>query len=245
MKELFISRLNALAHAQSDAPQLFADTLTATGRVLSREIICRRDSPVTGYPVILSGWAARCQFLPGGARQIVGLLLPGDIAFLGRKTGVMRDEEITALSSCNFAWLKVQETNELILGSEKCRDLLEAYAELEFSVATSWLLNLGRRDAFERSAHLICELHYRLSQVGLVTNDAFAFPLKQHEFADLLGLTAVHISRKVSQLKNDGLVDLTSREVRILDLARLRHLAGFDAAYLGERPPLENLGRVR
>jgi len=245
MHELFVSRLRALAPAESEAPQLFAGTLSKTERLLLQEVICRGDSPVTGYPVILSGWAARCQFLPGGARQIVGLMLPGDLAFLGRKTGVMRAEEIATLTACKFAWLKVRETDALVSGSDDCRELLEAYAELEFSLATSWLLNLGRRDAFERTAHLICELHYRFAQVGLVTNDTFAFPLKQHELADVLGLAPVHVSRKVRQLKEEGLVELSSRQIRVLDLERLRHLAGFDAAYLGERSALETRGRLR
>lgn len=239
MKELFVSRLRSLASRQSNAPLRLAGALSTAERVLSRDIICRGDSPVTGFPVILSGWAARCQFLPGGARQIVGLVLPGDIVFLGRRTGVMRSEEIAALTSCRFAWLKVRETDALFSDSADCRDLLDACAELEFSVATSWLLNLGRRDALERTAHFICELHYRLSQVGLVTGDTFAFPLKQHELADVLGLTPVHINRKTRQLMEEGLVEFASRQVRILNLVGLRQLAGFDAAYLGERLQLE------
>lgn len=94
-------------------------------------------------------------------------------------------------------------------------------------------------------AHLICELHYRLAQVDLVTSDTFAFPLKQHELADVLGLAPVHVSRKVSQLKEEGLVEISSRQIRVLDLERLRHLAGFDASYLGERSALEARGRLR
>src|SRR3546814_10867846 len=65
---------------------------------------------------------------------------------------------------------------------------------IEASIGREWLLNIGRRNALARLAHLICEIHYRLaiSATSLVESD---LPVTQEQLADLLGLTPVHINR--------------------------------------------------
>src|SRR3546814_7751605 len=71
---------------------------------------------------------------------------------------------------------------------------------IEASIGREWLLNIGRRNALARLAHLICEIHYRLaiSATSLVESD---LPVTQEQLADLLGLTPVHIDRKSTRLK--------------------------------------------
>ena len=56
------------------------------------------------------------------------------------------------------------------------------------------VLNLGRRTAYERTAHLFLELHDRLGAVGLSNDGVFDFPPTQEVLADALGLSAVHSS---------------------------------------------------
>jgi CRP-like cAMP-binding protein len=239
MKSHFISRLRSRTLPDDAGPALLADALSEPKSFPARQLICCGDSGVTGYPVILSGWAARCQFVLGGGRQITGLLVPGDFAYLGRQPGQMIDEEIVALSSCKVAWLPALQVEELAATHPACDIALRSYAALEYATAVSWLVNVGRRDAFERMAHFICEMHFRLSHVGLVQGSAFDFPLKQHELADVLGLAPVHVNRKVQQFRQEGLVEFKSRQLEILDLARLRTIAGFQSAYLGDHSSID------
>lgn len=83
-------------------------------------------------------------------------------------------------------------------------------------------------------APFICEIHHKLSIVGLVQGAEFLFPLKQHELADVLGLAPVHVNRKVQQLRQEGLIAQKGQHLEILDLARLQLLAGSQSAYLGD-----------
>jgi len=97
------------------------------------------------------------------------------------------------------------------------------------------LVNIGRRNAIERTAHFFMELAERLSLVGLATEAEFKCPLNQFVLADALGLTAIHINRVLRQLREQELLTLRKGSVKIHDLNRLRKLAGFQGGYLNSR----------
>ncbi|WP_196490237.1 Crp/Fnr family transcriptional regulator [Erythrobacter donghaensis] len=84
-------------------------------------------------------------------------------------------------------------------------------------------------------AHLICEAHYRLSLVDPHQGQQIYFPLTQDDLADVLGLTPVHINRKLQQLRQEGLITLRSKQLTIHDLRTLQQIAGFDPSYLAPR----------
>lgn len=54
-----------------------------------------------------------------------------------------------------------------------------------------WLLNMSRRRAEQRTAHLFCELLVRLQSIELATNGGFELPITQTDLADVLGLSVV------------------------------------------------------
>jgi hypothetical protein len=68
------------------------------------------------------------------------------------------------------------------------------------------LVNVGRRSALIRTAHLLLELGLRLQLVGLGSDSGFVCPLNQYLLADALGLTAIHVNRVLRQLRERGLV---------------------------------------
>ena len=65
--------------------------------------------------------------------------------------------------------------------------------------------------------------------------DQIYFPLTQDDLADVLGLTPVHINRKLQQLRQEGLITLRSKQLTIHDIRTLQQIAGFDSAYLEPR----------
>jgi CRP-like cAMP-binding protein len=59
------------------------------------------------------------------------------------------------------------------------------------------IVALGRRNAQGRIAYLLCELFWRQKAIGMIGDLAIRLPLTQAELADTLGLTAVHVNRKL------------------------------------------------
>jgi len=104
--------------------------------------------------------------------------------------------------------------------------------QVEASIAREWLLNIGRRDARRRMAHLLCEVAVRLERQRLVAEYGYELPMTQEQLGDTLGLTAVHVNRTLKSLESAGLITRTRRTVGFPDRPQLEQLAGFDAGYL-------------
>jgi len=108
-------------------------------------------------------------------------------------------------------------------------------ASRDEAMVVEHLVNIGRRNAIERTAHFFMELAERMSLVGLATEAEFQCPLSQFVLADALGLTAIHVNRVLRQLREEKLLTLRKGSVKIHDLNRLRKLAGFQGGYLNSR----------
>ena len=113
---------------------------------------------------------------------------------------------------------------------------------VEEAITHEWIVNVGHRTAFERMAHLFCEIFARLQVVGLTHENRCELPLTQTELADTLALSAVHVNRTLMDMRRAQLVTFHARQLVIHDREALQSVAGFDPGYLhleGEtkRPP--------
>ncbi len=95
--------------------------------------------------------------------------------------------------------------------------------------AQDHLVNIGRRPADARIAHLLLELYYRV-QMGLprIAGETMPFPLTQEHLGDALGLTSVHVNRMLRQLREQGIVAVRERQMEILNPEFLIETAEFD-----------------
>ena len=92
------------------------------------------------------------------------------------------------------------------------------------------MLLLGKKTATERIATLLLEMSARLGETGCSADnnalDAFELPLDRQQMGDVLGLTIETVSRQLSLLKADGVINLPDRRtVAIQDRARLQDLS--------------------
>lgn len=236
MENRFLTRLCSLSPLGAAEHSLLKDLIGKSLSIAARGIVCRAGESVDFYPVVLSGWAARCHMFSNGERQITGLLLPGDLAYSSRHATSVAVEEIIALSLCRVALISRRALHDLMEERPAIGDALQAYAAAEYAISNAWLVSLGRRNALERISHLLCELQHRIHQVEADTRNSFALPLTQSDFADALGLTPVHVNRKLQALRQDRLIRLKSRNIEILDLPFLKASAYFDPGYLDNAP---------
>lgn len=95
-----------------------------------------------------------------------------------------------------------------------------------------WMLNLGRRTAHERIAHLLCEMALRLEAVGLATSRAFEASLVSVDIGEALGLSMVQVNRVLQDFARDGLVTPKAASVEVLDFTGLAQICDFDPVYL-------------
>jgi CRP-like cAMP-binding protein len=172
--------------------------------------------------VIASGWACRERITHSGRRQILSILLPGDVIW-GRgddcaidllETVAITRLRVVSLASAmrsldrdpaSFATLN-QGLEMLQLGEAK--DLVDHAARL------------GAR-ADQRIAGLILHLFKRCRAISFVTGRSFVMPLKQPCLGSLAGLSNIHVNRVLRQFKAEGVLRLKAGIVEILDWSRL------------------------
>jgi CRP-like cAMP-binding protein len=64
----------------------------------------------------------------------------------------------------------------------------------------------------------------------------FEFPITQHELADCVGLSSVHVNRVLQDLRKQGVLLATRSKFQLLRPEELKEIAGFDPTYLHESP---------
>lgn len=223
--ELFFARTAAVGPASEDDRRAVIGSVTEILKVGSDGLVPVPLRSTSQLQLIVEGWAYRAHTLQDGARQITDVLLPGDVLGCSTKASRGTEHEIRACGRAEVALLRRDIFNGRELPSLRRR--WEWVRDAEARVLRSRLVSLGRRDARERVAHFLAELHRRLHQVGLAEGGAFMCPLTQEQLADVLGLTGVHVNRVLQRLRSEGLVIVNRPRVVIPDLARLHAAAGF------------------
>lgn len=195
------------------------------------DIVREGDAPRT-VKVVLEGWAMRYKQLPDGRRQILALMIPGDMCDANAFVHRHMDHSIGALTTVRYAEVSQGDFETLLSDSPRIAKALWWSELVTVSIQREWTTNIGQRQAYERIAHLLCETFVRLQTIGLANSDNCEFPLTQTDIADATGLTPVHVNRMVQALRHDGLIELRDKRLHLRNPARLRQLAMFNPAYL-------------
>jgi len=228
-----IRRLNAL-RALSEAG-VAAVKGAVRERVLKtgagEDLICEGDRP-DKVRVLLSGWACRYKMLEDGRRQILNFILPGETCDAYIFLFSAMDHSIGTLTPVVYSELERPLFERLIATDATVAEAFYCETLVACSIQREWAINLGRRDALERVAHVICELFERLRVVGLSDGNSFAFPMTQTHLADATGLSTVHLNRTLQELRSSGMITLRDRNLTINDFHALRSAAMFNPNYL-------------
>jgi len=213
LAELDEGELESICAAECDQRHLHA----------RRELIGEGE-PIRARCAVLSGWAVRERILPDGQRQILGVLLPGDLVGLCQHSSALSSTAITAVTEL---------TTCPVPPASPGSGLAEAYAQhaaLETYYLIAHITRLGRLSAYERLADWLLETQDRLAAVNMSTADRYALPLTQEMLADTLGLTSVHVNRTLQALRRDGLLTLRGGTVAFPERDRLVEMVRYKPA---------------
>lgn len=180
---------------------------------------------------VVSGVATLTQTMEDGRTQMVGLLLPSD--FLGRPGRERAAHTVTAASDLLLCCFRRRPFEEMLRHSPCVAGRLLEMTLDELDAARDWLLLLGRKSAREKIASFLAILARREASLRRATPQrrlALDLPLTREAMADYLGLTLETVSRQISALRREGVIELDGkRRVVVPDFARLVTEAGDDA----------------
>jgi CRP/FNR family transcriptional regulator len=180
---------------------------------------------------VVTGIATLTQTLEDGRTQMVGLLLPSDfVGRPGRESAAYNVTATTDILMCCFRRMPFEEMMERT--PHIAQRLLQMTLD-ELDAAREWMLLLGRKTAREKIASLLSIVARRDASIKLrnaTGRMTFDLPLTREAMADYLGLTLETVSRQISALKRDGVIELEGkRHVTVPDMDRLMLEAGDDS----------------
>lgn len=226
-----IAKLETHAPLSAEDREALYDLYGDARELGARRSIIREGDRPDHIHLMIEGWGARYKLLPDGARQITAFLIPGDFCDIHATILSEMDHGISTLTRSRVAFIPRGKMDAL---TER-PSLAKAFwwgTLVDESVLRNWIVNVGRRDAYEAIGHLICELYVRMKNVGLVEDNRFDLPLTQEEIGDALGLTAVHVNRVLQRLRSEDLISFRRGLLIIHDYERLEKASGFNANYL-------------
>jgi CRP-like cAMP-binding protein len=184
-----------------------------TARYRRGEIICHQGHAADFWYTVVRGVATRYVIRPDGRRQIIDLLLPGDIFgfTLWREHGstseaIAEETIVTRYPRCRTGQLLGSQSD---VAQSVCEDVINALGRLE-----DHLLVMGRITACEKVGAFLIEIERRLAgqQAGIM------LPISRYDIADYLAISVETVSRTLSDLRHRGLIQLTGpRAIKIVD----------------------------
>jgi len=201
----------------------------------------RKDLVVVGNEYrnlcfVKDGYAIRYKLLRSGKRQILNVILPGDVigfpvSFFDRSI-----YSVVAVSDLTYNICPLDAYVRLCYEQPQFGLALSWLAAYEAAIYAEHIVDLGRRTPLERLAHFLLELHARLLAVGRAEKTSFDLPFSQEVMADVLGLSVPHLNRVMQQLRAEQLIASRSRRVELTDMAGLQTLAHYQPLDLAPVP---------
>lgn len=196
------------------------------------ESLIRAGEPYADIHILEKGWMLRMRITPDGARQIVNIAMPGDFLCFNTLMFQTSQFDIVAKTPATLARLQTGSFRELMMRHPGLAEALVWANAHEESLLAERVVSLGRRDATQRLAHVLCEIVARLSLIDRKPNGMLIVPLIQEDFADILGISIIHVVRTFKRLSELGAVEYRSRRLVLKDTAKLQEIAGFEGEYL-------------
>jgi CRP-like cAMP-binding protein len=234
--ERLIRKLESIAQINdTERRALGALPLRIKRYIEDTDIVQQGDAPGECC-LVLEGFVCRYKILGRGQRQIVSFHIPGDVPDFQSLHLKVMDHSLGALTPTLVAFIPHAAFSELMRSHPRLAAAIWRDTLIDASIFREWLSGVGRRSAFERVAHLICEMFVKYEAVGLSRNGSFELPITQAEYGDALGLSTVHVNRSLMALRKQGLIASKGGRTQILDWESLKKAGDFDPMYLHMQP---------
>jgi CRP-like cAMP-binding protein len=229
---LMIRKLDSICLLSDEERRALQEVpVQVTALKADQDIVRIGDRP-TQCCLLLEGFTCVYKLTSEGKRQIMALHVPGDMPDLQSLHLTVMDNSVATMCPCTVGFIQHEDLRRVCERYPRITAAFWRETLVDAAIFREWLLNIGRREAYPRMAHFLCEFLLRLKVVGLAENDTFTLPLTQAELADAIGTSTVHVNRVLQALRADGLIRTKGAQVIIPDWEKLKEAGEFDPLYL-------------
>ncbi len=193
-----------------------------------REVYLEAEESEFIYTVF-KGWFAMFKTLDNGKRQILRIALPGDMLGFQAKLEAPMTHSAVSLTEGVLCAFSRHEIPELLRKNHKVAQRLTELNARDMNICQNRLLAIGQQTAKERIAFFCSELFFRIQAISKdQNNDDIFFPISQEDIGDATGLTKIHVNRTLKTMREEGLLEVSSKCLRVHDIDKLCKLGSFD-----------------
>jgi len=230
--KLFLRDLESHSPISADDRQAILRLPMRLRRLDAGSYIVREGDVPKNCCILVEGFAYRQKVTGTGSRQILSVCIPGDAIDFQNMFLDISDHSVQLLTRATVADIPREALQALVLKQPAIGVAVIHSTLIEASILREWVVNVGRRDARSRIAHVLCEFAVRLEARGLASKEGFELPMTQEQLADATSLTPVHVNRVLKSLQADGLISRQRRNIQFIDWRALQDTADFSRRYL-------------
>jgi CRP-like cAMP-binding protein len=230
--QLFVDRLASRSILTEEEVSALLNLSGQMKQVPAHADIVRLGDYVDHSCLVVHGIVGRFGQTHEGDRQITCLHIPGD---MGDLPSVVSPKSAWGLGALTGATILRLPHADLRRVAAKYPGIAEAFwrdCVADGSIFSEWVVNVGRRDALSRLAHLFCEMGIRLERARQGNRHSFPLPITQTDIADATGLTSVHVNRMMKELRTRSIATARAGLVTIHDWDQLVTIGDFDPGFM-------------
>jgi CRP-like cAMP-binding protein len=197
-----------------------------------QDVVREGDQP-SDCNLLLEGTVCRYKILEDGKRQIFSFHIPGDIFDAQSFLLETMDHSVATLTRCTVALIPHKTMRQITEDHPRIGRAIWKDTLVDAAIFREWMASIGRRSAYQRIAHLMCEMVVKLHAVGLADDHhRIDWPMTQNELGDALGLSLVHVNRTLQELRGENLITLKDGTLILHDWDALTRAGQFEPRYL-------------
>lgn len=204
--------------AQNQVSQVFLS--------VEKHEVVRRDGNghLSGPFVLCEGWAYRFYRFPDGRRQILSVLIPGDLFSAVTLIDPGPDFTVQAITDIKICQLGRDGIKKELAAKPAAWDAIGKLCSIEIDETRSTLIDLNEQKKTKRIVSFAQRLIKRLLARGIAIGpDVYQFPLSHIDIADATGLTLDDVNRAIKDLRD--IVDMSDSVLTVLDPTKFENYA--------------------
>jgi CRP/FNR family transcriptional regulator len=197
------------------------DAVKSHRKLNKGEFLYRVGDPFRSLYAIRTGSTKTCEIAADGSVQITGFHLPGELLGIDAINSEKHPCDVVALEATEICELPFGKLEDLARELPGLQHQLFRFMSREIAEEEVQLLMLGRMKAEERLAAFLLSISKRYHHLGYSPTDLH-LPMSRQDLGDYLGLALETVSRLFSRFQEDKLITVQGRNVKLLNVARLK-----------------------
>lgn len=230
--QLFVKRLESRSELTHTEVSALLALRGETSEFAAHVDIIRAGQPIDNSYLVIDGLVGRFGQTADGSRQITCLYIPGDMADLPSVVSQKSAWGLAALSPTRLLSIPHVALRRLANAHPGIAEAFWRDCVADGSIFSEWVVNVGRRKALSRVAHVLCEMGVRSELAGQGKRGSYPLPITQVDLGDATGLTSVHVNRTLRELRVRSTAEMRSGNVTIFDWEQLADIGDFDPGFL-------------